>query len=54
MFNKSTITEIIYKKWFRGSISMSHNEMVLVLYMDVQMDINGGSRMDADEEGAKK
>ena len=32
---------------------MNDNEMVLFLSMDVQMDKNGGTMMDAAEEGSK-
>ena len=53
MVNKSTRPEIIANKWSRGSISMTRNEVVLVVSMDLQMDMNRGNIMDADEEGTK-
>ena len=53
MVNKSTKPEMIANKWAIGSISTSHNEVIRVVSMDVQMDMNRGNMMDAEEEGAK-
>ena len=44
---------MISNKWARGSLSIIHNEVVLVVSMVVQMDMNEKTMIDSDEEGSK-